>query len=95
MLLKLLISVDFRSNRFGIEIDLDFAFRLQTLVAKQSHFAYSTPKKVRAFRTAIDFEDSGDVGDEIETPNAPKQSRPIKSRLFGKNLDSISVNLFN
>lgn len=71
------------------------SIREATLVAKQSHFAYSTPKKVRAFRTAIDFEDSGDVGDEIETPKAPKQSRPIKSQLYGRNLDSISVNLFN
>ncbi|PON50415.1 F-box domain containing protein [Trema orientale] len=70
------------------------AFREATLVAKQTHFAYSTPKKVRAFRTAIDLEDSTWADDEIEAPNAPKQSRVTKSRLEGKKLDSISVNLF-
>lgn len=60
------------------------------------HFAYRTPKKVRAFRTAtIDLGDSNEAeADEIEAPNAPKQSRVIKSRLEGKKLDSIAVNLF-
>lgn len=71
------------------------AIREATLIAKQSHFAYTTPKKVRAFRTAIDVEESSNADDEIEAPNAPKQSRPVQSRLFGKKLDSLSVNLFD
>lgn len=71
------------------------AIREATLIAKQSHFAYTTPKKVRAFRTAIDVEESSTSDDEIEAPNAPNQSRPVRSRLFGKKLDGLSVNLFD
>ena len=85
------------SREFKVRIEIDFGFdsvkNLQTLIAKQWHFAYSTPRKVRAFRSAVDFDRPED--DEIEAPSAPKQSRPIKSRLFGKKLDGISVNLFD
>ncbi|XP_052181927.1 F-box protein SKIP27-like, partial [Diospyros lotus] len=45
--------------------------REATLIAKQWHFAYSTPAKTSAFRNSIDLEDTGD----IEAPNAPKQFR--------------------
>lgn len=64
------------------------------MAAKDFHFAYSTPKKVRAFRTAIDLGDLSEEADEIEAPDAPKQSRAAQSRLEGKKLDSITVNLF-
>lgn len=69
---------------------------LQTLIAKQWHFAYSTPRKVRAFRTKIDFSDSNeDDLEDIEAPNAPRQQklhRPLPSR---KKLEEISVNLLD
>ncbi|BFG27654.1 F-box protein [Prunus yedoensis var. nudiflora] len=67
--------------------------REATLIAKQWHFAYSTPSKTPAFRTAIDF--SSDDMDEIEAPNAPKQWREQHRQLPSrKKLAEISVNLF-
>ncbi|XP_062087346.1 F-box protein SKIP27-like [Humulus lupulus] len=65
--------------------------REAALVAEKIHFAFSTPKKGRAFTTAIDLED---VSEDIEAPNAPKQTRARGSRLTAKKLGSISVNLF-
>lgn len=65
----------------------------QTVVAKNCHFAYSTPRKTPAFRTPIYFEDTNEL-DEIEAPNAPKQLRSYRSRLNGKKLSDISVALF-
>ncbi|KAK6133394.1 hypothetical protein DH2020_032858 [Rehmannia glutinosa] len=67
------------------------AMREATLVAKKSHFAYSTPRKTVIFQSVDDF---GDFN-EIEAPNAPKQSRIRRSRLSAKKLTDISVNLFN
>ncbi|XP_041026181.1 F-box protein SKIP27 [Juglans microcarpa x Juglans regia] len=68
--------------------------REATLIAKQSHFAYSTPSKTRAFRTTIDLEDSNEFDDK-EAPNAPKLSRRCKPRLSKKKLADISVALFS
>ena len=79
----------FRS--FLILIDLGFLFHLQTLIAKEWHFAYSTPSKVRAFRSAFEFDNSSDL-DEIEAPNAPTTKR-FRS-LNRKKLADISVALF-
>ncbi|KAK6917465.1 hypothetical protein RJ641_018216 [Dillenia turbinata] len=64
-----------------------------TLIAKEWHFAYSTPSKKSVFRSSIDFEDCSEI-DEIEAPNAPKQVRTRQSRLTGKKLSEISVRLF-
>ncbi|XP_024987754.1 F-box protein SKIP27-like [Cynara cardunculus var. scolymus] len=61
-------------------------------IAKKMHFAYSTPKKVPAFGCSID--PSLDDADEIEAPNAPRQSRVARSRLNRKKLADISVALF-
>ncbi|KAI3466639.1 hypothetical protein Pfo_023302 [Paulownia fortunei] len=66
------------------------AMREATLVAKQSHFAYSTPRKTLMFQNVEDF---GDFN-EVEAPNAPKQSRVPRSRLSAKKLADISVTLF-
>ncbi|KAL3615050.1 hypothetical protein CASFOL_040711 [Castilleja foliolosa] len=64
------------------------AIREASLVAKQSHFAYNTPRKTVFFQPAEDFDS------DIEAPNAPKQSRIQRSRLSAKKLGDISVNLF-
>ncbi|KAI8525357.1 hypothetical protein RHMOL_Rhmol13G0224300 [Rhododendron molle] len=64
--------------------------REATVIAKQWHFAYSTPKKISAFRNPIDL---GDF-EEAKTPNAPKQCRSHRNRLSGKKLADISVALF-
>lgn len=78
----------------NLDIDIDLCLQLQTLIAKQSHFAYSTPSKTRAFRTTIDLEGSSEFEDK-EAPNAPKLSRRCKSRLSKKKLADISVALFS
>ncbi|KAL7243875.1 hypothetical protein ACSBR1_016148 [Camellia fascicularis] len=67
--------------------------REATLIAKQWHFAYSTPTKTLAFRNSIDLGDAGDI-EEVEAPNAPKQFRNQRSRLSRKKLADISVALF-
>ncbi|GLU23099.1 hypothetical protein SLE2022_391300 [Rubroshorea leprosula] len=67
--------------------------REATMIAKESHFAFSTPRKTPAFRNSIVPDESSDSG-EIETPEAPKVSRPYRARLSGKRLAAISVALF-
>lgn len=66
------------------------AIREATLIAKQSHFAYSTPRKTIGFRNMGTSEDFN----EVEAPNAPKQSRVPRFRLSKKKLEDISVVLF-
>ena len=63
------------------------------MIAKERHFAYSTPRKSQGFRTLFDFENPSEL-DEIEAPNAPKQRRSYKSQLNRKNIADISVALF-
>jgi len=59
---------------------------LQTTVARELHFKFSTPSAKSVFR---DEETGG--GDD--GPGAPKQRRVARSRLRGKNLEGIAVNL--
>ncbi|CAA0826562.1 F-box protein [Striga hermonthica] len=66
------------------------AIREATMIAKQHHFAYSTPRKLFGFQYNGYF---GDF-DEAEAPNAPKQSRVPRHRLTAKKLSEISVKLF-
>ncbi|KAL0353155.1 UNVERIFIED_CONTAM: F-box protein [Sesamum angustifolium] len=66
------------------------AIREATLIAKQSHFAYSTPRKTVGFQNVEYF---GDFN-EVEAPNAPKHSRVPRYRLTAKKLADISVALF-
>ncbi|XWS15665.1 hypothetical protein CRYUN_Cryun34aG0021400 [Craigia yunnanensis] len=68
------------------------SIREATVIAKQLHFAYSTPAKAKAFRTSIDFQESSEL-DEIEAPNAPRQWRSHRS-ISRKKLADISVALF-
>ncbi|CAA3005883.1 F-box SKIP27-like [Olea europaea subsp. europaea] len=63
----------------------------QTLIAKQWHFAYSTPRKTVGFQNV----DSLCEFKEVEAPNAPKQLRVPGSRLNAKKLADISVALFS
>ncbi|CAK7350714.1 unnamed protein product [Dovyalis caffra] len=67
--------------------------REATLIAKQWHFAYSTPRKSQAFRTPIDLENPSELN-EIEAPNAPKHRRSYKSQLNRKSIADVSVALF-
>ncbi|KAE8719846.1 putative Heteroproteinous nuclear ribonucleoprotein U-like protein 1 [Hibiscus syriacus] len=59
-----------------------------TVIAKKLHFAYSTPTKVKAFRTLLDSEFDG-----VEAPNAPMQWRTHRS-IDKKKLADISISLF-
>ncbi|WJZ96290.1 hypothetical protein VitviT2T_014989 [Vitis vinifera] len=65
-----------------------------TLIAKKSHFAYSTPSKVQTFRSPLDPEESSGF-DDLQTPDAPKQSRHFRSRLRGRKLSGIAIALFS
>ncbi|KAI3409289.1 F-box domain-containing protein [Psidium guajava] len=60
-----------------------------TVVAKQWHFAYTTPTKIRAFRNSFDSQNDCD---EIETPNAP--SRAFRSRISREKLAAVTTVLF-
>ncbi|CAL9226297.1 unnamed protein product [Arabidopsis halleri] len=67
-----------------------------SLVAKMLHFAYSTPKKTRAFRNSIDIEEisvSSHQEDDIEPPIAPNHYRWTKAKRK-EQLSSVSVALF-
>ncbi|KAF5728956.1 F-box protein [Tripterygium wilfordii] len=68
--------------------------REATLIAKQWHFAYSTPRKTRAFRNPIDLEENLNELDDAEAPNAPKQARRHRAQISEKSLADISVALF-
>ncbi|XVF87578.1 hypothetical protein PTKIN_Ptkin18bG0131500 [Pterospermum kingtungense] len=68
------------------------SIREATATAKRLHFAYSTPTKIKAFRTSIDSDGSSEL-DDIEAPNAPKQWRSQRSINWEK-LADISVALF-
>ncbi|XP_008800393.1 F-box protein At1g61340-like [Phoenix dactylifera] len=64
-----------------------------TLIAKEMHFAFSTPSSKPIFRREGNI---GDFASEVseEAPNAPKGRRVAKSRLDRKTLSSIAVALF-
>ncbi|KAM7530719.1 hypothetical protein LguiB_034129 [Lonicera macranthoides] len=69
------------------------SIREATLIAKQWHFAYSTPTKRFAFRNPVDLLDSNEF-DDVEAPNAPKQCRVPRIRLSRKKMEDLSVALF-
>ncbi|CAH8340762.1 unnamed protein product [Eruca vesicaria subsp. sativa] len=73
--------------------------REATLIAKQSHFAYSTPRKTSICHNGrFDFDKPFglcDVNEEIEAPGAPLQKRYNFSRINRNEDDSgVSVALF-
>ncbi|RLN35495.1 hypothetical protein C2845_PM03G09760 [Panicum miliaceum] len=57
-----------------------------TTVARELHFKFATPSSKAGFRGDED-------GDDEDGPGAPRQRRVARSRLRGKNLESIAVNL--
>ncbi|WOK91909.1 hypothetical protein Cni_G00600 [Canna indica] len=62
-----------------------------TLIARESHFAFSTPISNIAFHPLR----NGDPGNSNEVPYAPMRERVAKSRLDGVDLSSIAVALFH
>ncbi|CAL5375703.1 unnamed protein product [Camellia sinensis] len=67
--------------------------REATLIAKQWHFAYTTPTTNLAFPNSIALGDAGDI-EEVEATNALERFRNQRSRLNRKKLTDISVALF-
>lgn len=66
------------------------------IIAKKSHFEFTTPLKTKAFRNSIDLVNSPLDLEEIEAPNAPKQARKMnRPRISKKRLSDISVALFS
>ncbi|CAN6219235.1 unnamed protein product [Urochloa humidicola] len=57
-----------------------------TVVARELHFKFATPSSKAVFR-------GDDDGIDEDGPGAPRQRRVARSRLRGKNLESIAVNL--
>ncbi|KAF8669260.1 hypothetical protein HU200_051594 [Digitaria exilis] len=57
-----------------------------TTVARELHFKFATPLSKAGFRGDEDGEDE-------DGPGAPRQHRVARSRLRGKNLEGIAVNL--
>ncbi|XP_031501287.1 F-box protein SKIP27 [Nymphaea colorata] len=65
------------------------------MVAKDYHFAFSTPKATRSRSVALDSSEVSSISAEgnTEAPNAPLRHRYAKAR-SGKKFAEISVNLF-
>ncbi|EOA15603.1 hypothetical protein CARUB_v10005669mg [Capsella rubella] len=72
------------------------SIREASLIAKRLHFAYTTPRKTRAFRNSIKLEEISDPShqeEDIEPPNAPNHYRWTKAKRK-EQLSSVSVALF-
>ncbi|XP_039052897.1 F-box protein SKIP27-like [Hibiscus syriacus] len=90
LLIRIICGVDHEDLKQLFNVSK--SIREATVIAKQLHFAHSTPRKVKAFRTSIDLEESSEL-DDIEAPNAPRQMRSHTS-INRKKLADISVALF-
>ncbi|TYG53253.1 F-box protein SKIP27 [Gossypium raimondii] len=92
VLVKIICGVDHEDLKQLFKVSK--SIREITIIAKKMHFAYSTPRKVKAFRTSIDLEERSELIDGIEeAPNAPRQWRSYRS-INRKKLAGISVALF-
>lgn len=90
ILIKILCGVDHEDLKRLFHVSKPI--REAALIAKKWHFEYTTPKKIPAFRCSLNLDEfpSSDF-EEIEPPNAPKQSRVCVTR---KKSSSICVSLF-
>ncbi|KAF8096968.1 hypothetical protein N665_0298s0033 [Sinapis alba] len=69
------------------------SIREASLVAKELHFAYTTPKKTRPFRNQLDLEGSSHQVEDVEPPNAPVHHRWTNAKRK-EQLSHVSVALF-
>lgn len=70
------------------------SIREASLVAKELHFSYNTPKKTRAFRNQLDFEDLSQQVEDVEPPNAPVRRHRWTDAKRKEKLSNVSVALF-
>lgn len=67
---------------------------VQTLIARESHFVFSTPISKSLFKKQSNTIDGDlDIINE-EAPHAPNQRRAARSRLNGVQLSSVAIALF-
>ncbi|KAJ8434901.1 hypothetical protein Cgig2_003340 [Carnegiea gigantea] len=93
ILIKVICGVDHDDLKQLIHVSK--TVRDATIIAKHSHFAYSTPSKTKVFRNSIDLVNNPMDFDDHETPNAPKQIRRMnRPRISNKKLEDVSVSLF-
>ncbi|XP_057433403.1 F-box protein At1g61340-like [Lotus japonicus] len=84
ILIKVLCGVDHEDLKQLFHVSK--TIREATLVAKEMHFEFSTPKKKTfALISPVDMEE------EIEAPNAPLPLKNPKSRLQGRKLSSLAL----
>ncbi|KAJ0239435.1 F-box protein SKIP27 [Hirschfeldia incana] len=69
------------------------SIREASLIAKELHFSFTTPKKTRAVRNQLDFEDSSQQVEDVEPPNAPVRHRWTEAKRK-EQLSNVSVALF-
>ncbi|KAJ8434112.1 hypothetical protein Cgig2_024230 [Carnegiea gigantea] len=94
ILIKVICCVDHNDLKHLFHVSK--TVRDATLIAKQSHFAYSTPSKTRGFKNSIDsMNNPRNLDMDYKAPNAPKQSkRGNRPQICRKKLEDISVALF-
>lgn len=93
ILIKVICGVDHDDLKQLIHVSK--TVRDATIIARHSHFAYSTPSKTKVFRNSIDLVNNPLDFDDYETPNAPKQIRRMnRPRISKKKLEDVSVSLF-
>ncbi|GJY65679.1 winged helix-turn-helix DNA-binding domain, heat shock transcription factor family protein [Tanacetum coccineum] len=69
---------------------------VNVVIAKKWHFEYSTPKKIPAFRCSLNLEEFPQSNyEDVEAPNAPKQSRKFHPGLSRKNMAAIRASLID
>ncbi|XP_020221505.1 F-box protein At1g61340 [Cajanus cajan] len=91
ILVQVLSGVDHEDLRQLFHVSK--TIREASLIAKELHFEYRTPKKKTFyFLTPLDLEDANGF-QEKEAPNAPLIKKP-KSRFNRKKLEDIAVTLF-
>ncbi|CAN4116634.1 unnamed protein product [Withania somnifera] len=90
ILIKIVCGVDHDDLKSLFHVSR--ALREVSVIAKEWHFDFSTPRKTLPFRNALEeLSDS----DELEVaPNAPMPQKIARSRLSRKKLADISVALF-
>lgn len=93
ILIKVVCGVDHDDLKQLINVSK--TIRDATVIAKQLHFAFSTPSKTKVFRNSIDLLNNPMDFDECEAPNAPKQVRRTnRPRISEKKLEDVSIALF-
>ncbi|GMH15868.1 hypothetical protein Nepgr_017709 [Nepenthes gracilis] len=92
VLIKVLSGVDHEDLKQLFHVSR--LIREETMFVRTSHFAYITPSKIRGIQGSTDLQNPEEVGDDLKAPNAPKQSRALRSQLGRKQLEDVSVALF-